>query len=236
MTSNELRDDYYYATGRESRALFAVVQHRAMQPDVLAKLLGTGRNHVYEMLSGLREGGMVEPLRKVGAGPKWIVPTRKAIRQMLGRPLPDWTPSRLWSVRARATALTRIALGATGMFEWESERELRYFEGYEGRFLFEGRAHLGDSLVAVRVDIGSSPTASNLTETVVRAVRTAPDFGSGLLWVCAGDTQPDAVLRTVDRLTRTGVLDNDSALRIAAVDYDDLTDPNVPVITPWGVA
>ncbi|WP_433624150.1 hypothetical protein [Nocardia sp. CA-120079] len=228
-------DDYFYATGRESRAIYALVQHRAMQPDVLADFLGTGRNHVYEMLTRLHNGGMVHPLTKISAGPKWIVPTRKAVAQVFGHSMPDWQPSRLWSARGRAIAQVRIALGATGWSDWESERELHYDNDHRGTYPYDGRLILGGALVAVKVDTSNYTPPSKLAEILVRTIRAAADPGSGLLYVCAGDTKPETVVRTVDELTRRGVLDN-GALKVAAVDFDDLTDPAIPVLTPWGVA
>ncbi|WP_063049946.1 hypothetical protein [Nocardia arthritidis] len=236
MTLHARHDgDYFYATGRESRTIYALVQHRAMQPDVLAEFLGTGRNHVYEMLTRLRAGGMVHPLTKVHTGPKWIVPTRAAVARVFGHPMPDWQPSRLWSARGRAVAKVRIALGATGFYDWRSERELRYDTEYRGAFPYDGQLILGGATVAVKVDVGNSTTPSKLAETLVRTIRTATDLCDGLLYVCTGDAEPDTVLRTIDELTRNGVLDS-GALTVAAVDYDDLTDPDIPVLTPWGVA
>ncbi|MEV6388535.1 hypothetical protein [Nocardia xishanensis] len=228
-------DDYFYATSRESRAIYALVQHRAMQPDVLAEFLGTGRNHVYEMLTRLRAGGMVHPLQKVSTGPKWIVPTRAAVARVFGHPMPDWQPSRLWCARGRAIAKARIALGATGFYAWHSDRELRYENEYRGAYPYDGGLTLGGALVAVKVDVSNYTPPSKLAETLVRTIRTAADMGSGLLYVCAGDTEPETALRTIDALTRQGVLDI-SAFKVAAVDFDDLTDPDIPVLTPWGVA
>ncbi|MFD0365631.1 hypothetical protein ACFQZZ_29700 [Nocardia sp. GCM10030253] len=235
MTGTAPDDEYFYPTGRESCAIYALVQHRAMQPDVLADFLGTGRNHVYEMVAKLRDSGMVHPLTKVSSGPKWIVPTRKAVAQVFGHRMPDWAPSRLWSARGRAIAQVRIALGATGYYDWESERELRYTNGFRGTFPYDGRLTLGGALVAVKVDGGSDAAPSKLAETLARTIRAAADPGDGLLYVCAGTTEPATVRTTVDALTRHGIIDT-SATRVAAVDFDDLTDPAIPVLTPWGVA
>lgn len=128
-----------------------------------------------------------------------------------------------------------VALGATGFYDWRSERELRYDNQYRGAFPYDGQLILGGATVGVKVDVGNSTTPSKLAETLVRTIRTATDLCDGLLYVCTGDTEPDTVLHTVDELTRHGVLDN-GALTVAALDYDDLTDPDIPVLTPWGVA
>lgn len=172
-------------TRRQTHALVGLVQQRAMQVDVLAEFLGTGRNHAYETAAALREAGMVHPPQKIGAGSSWIVPTRRAVTRHYGRPCSDWTPSRLWSIRGRAAARARIGLGATGWADWESERELRYNSAFPGAYPLDGimRRTNGDDL-AVRVLTRSDATVADLVHTLTRATdRAAHEQCTALLVV-----------------------------------------------------
>ncbi|MFI6363178.1 hypothetical protein ACIBG0_10560 [Nocardia sp. NPDC050630] len=163
-------------TQREDRALCGLVQQRAMQVDVLAEFLGTGRNHVYELAANFRTAGLVHPLRRIGAGPKWIVPTRRAVTWFFGHSRPDWQPSPLWSIRGRAVARTRIALGATAREEWESERELSYRAHHPRRYPYDGQVLRTDGVnEAVLVITTADTSAADLVQQATRAGQRAVD-------------------------------------------------------------
>ncbi|WP_280238676.1 hypothetical protein [Nocardia abscessus] len=209
-----------------------------MQTDTLATFLGTGRNHVYELAADLAEVGMVRPeLMEVGAGPRWIVPTPAGLGWYFGRRMPDWQPSRLWSIHARTVVRTRIALGARSYDDWRSERDMHYDNEYRGRFPYDAQWNHPDARVAVKVDTAAYLlTPSKLTDTLARVIgRARIDWCEGLLWVCNGATPAAAVRTTVGALTERGLIDP-SALAVAVVEFADLTNPAVPVLTPWGVA
>ncbi|KIA62097.1 hypothetical protein FG87_27150 [Nocardia vulneris] len=154
------------------------MQQRAIQTDLLAQLLGTGVNHLYELRADLESAGLVHPLTRVGPGPKWIVPTRTAVTRFFGTSRPDWRPSPLWSVRGRAITRTRLALGASAFDAWESERELSYRNSNHGRYPYDGRTtglHTPSRAVLV---LGSRDTAAaDLSYRVTRAARTAAEDG-----------------------------------------------------------
>lgn len=211
-------------TDREARAMDGLVQQRAMQVDVLAEFLGTGRNHVYELAATLQDAGLVHPLRRVSAGAKWIVPTRRAVTGYFGYSLPDWKPSRLWSVRGRAIARTRIALGAIAFDGWESERELRYrphsdtvhrgaYYPYDGRL---PRTGADGGPWAVKVDVTNYPTdASRLVHRIYQAAeRGAHDGCTRLLYIYGGALTRDTVCRAADAVA--------SDLEFEAVSLGDL--------------
>ncbi|MEU7140748.1 hypothetical protein ABZ942_14950 [Nocardia sp. NPDC046473] len=165
-------------TDREARAMYGLVQQRAMQIDVLSQFLGTGRNHVYELLSDLQKAGLVHPLRRIAAGPKWAVPTRTAVTRFFGASRPDWRPSPLWSIRGRAIARTRIALGATAFDAWESERELSYRANYPRRYPYDGRVLRTDAVSRAVLVLGHRDTSGpDLARQVTRAGRRAVEDG-----------------------------------------------------------
>ncbi|KAA8889887.1 hypothetical protein F3087_00730 [Nocardia colli] len=172
-------------TDREARAMYALVQHRAIQVDLLAQLLNTGANHVYELRADLESAGLVHTLMRVGPGPKWIVPTRTAVTQFFGTSRPDWRPSPLWSVRGRAITRARLALGATAFDAWESERELAYRAQYPHRYPYDGRTTTTGGVSRAVLVLGARDTAvADLADVITRAGRTAADDGcSGLLVV-----------------------------------------------------
>ncbi|MGW3278011.1 hypothetical protein [Nocardia rhamnosiphila] len=226
-------------TGRQIRALTALVQHRAMQTDTLAEFLDTGRNHVYELLTELRDLDMIEPdlLRLAAPGGKWIVPNQRALNWYFGRRIRRWTPSLLWSVHGRAVNRTRIALRARDLDSWTSEREFT-LGGCAPDFPGDAEWNTphGDRIL-VKVDtVGHPIPVSKLAETLQRIVhRTRIDWCTGILWVCAGRTTADTV-----RTAAAGLADRSSALTdeltIAVHDYADLTNPSTPDRAPWGVA
>ncbi|WP_157114748.1 hypothetical protein [Nocardia niwae] len=220
-------------TRRAARAMAAIVQHRAMQTDTLAAFLRTGRNHVYELAAALADEGMVRPLMKVGAGPSWIVPTPAGLGWYYGRRVHDWQPSPLWSVHARTVIQTRIALGARDYDDWYSERDMHYDSGYRGRYPYDAQWNHPDARVAVKVDTAAYIlTPSKLGETVARVIGHArTDWCEGLLWVCNGATPAATVRTTLDQRAH-----HDDAPAVAVVEFADLTNPDVPVLTPWGVA
>ncbi|MFI6364472.1 hypothetical protein ACIBG0_17165 [Nocardia sp. NPDC050630] len=217
-------------TDRETRALDGLVQQRAMQVDVLAEFLGTGRNHAYELAKALHQAGLVHPLLRVGAGPKWIVPTRRAVTGYFGYSLPDWKPSRLWSARGRAIARTRIALRTTTFHGWESERELRYrphtdtaqrgaYYPYDGRTMRIG--HDGGPC-AVKVDITHyGLDSSRLAHRIYHAAeRGAHDGCTRLLYVYGGALTRDTVYRAAATVA--------SDLEFEVIGLDDLLHDRTP--------
>ncbi|WP_135234734.1 hypothetical protein [Nocardia sp. CS682] len=165
-------------TDREARAMYALVQQRAIQVDLLAEFLGTGRNHVYELREHLEAAGLVHPLMRVGPGPKWVVPTRPAVTRFFGTSRPDWRPSPLWSVRGRAITRTRIALGATAFDAWESERELSYRAHHPRRYPYDGRTVRTDAVSRAVLVLGHRDTSgADLVHQVSRAGRFAAEDG-----------------------------------------------------------
>ncbi|MGW4720885.1 hypothetical protein [Nocardia sp. NPDC004260] len=220
-------------TPRAARAMAAIVQHRAMQTDTLATFLGTGRNHVYELATALAAEGMVRPLMKVGAGPRWIVPTPAGLGWYFGRRVHDWQPSLLWSVHARAVIQTRIALGARAYDDWRSERDLHYDSGYRGRYPYDAQWDHPAATGAVKVDTAAYLlTPSKLGEAVARVIgRARTDWCEGVLWVCNGAPPAASVRTTLDQRAH-----HDDALAVAVVDFAELINPDGPVLTPWGVA
>ncbi|MGY5209395.1 hypothetical protein [Nocardia gipuzkoensis] len=205
-----------------------------MQTDTLAAFLRTGRDHVYELAADLAAAGMVRPeLVKAGPGAKWIVPTPDALNWYFGRRLRDWQPTPLWSVHARAVVQTRITLGARDYDDWYSERDMHYDSGYRGRFPYDAQWNHPEARVAVKVDTAAYTfTPSILAETLVRTIdRARIDWCKGLLWVCHGATPAATVRTTLDQRAH-----HDDAPAVAVVEFADLTNPDVPVLTPWGVA
>ncbi|MFD6159185.1 hypothetical protein ACFWF7_08480 [Nocardia sp. NPDC060256] len=165
-------------TDREARAMYALVQQRAIQVDILAELLGTGRNHVYELRDELESAGLVHPLVRVGPGPKWIVPTRTAVTRFFGTARPDWRPSPLWSVRGRAITRTRIALEATTFDAWESERELSYRAHHPRRYPYDGRTVRTDTVSRAVLVLGHRDTSgADLVHQIHRAGQFADEDG-----------------------------------------------------------
>ncbi|MGW0248959.1 hypothetical protein ACWDYH_20225 [Nocardia goodfellowii] len=184
-------------TPRQTHAVCGLVQQRAMQVDVLAEFLGTGRNHVYELVSELRAGGLVHPLERVGSGPKWVVPTRRAISWYFGQSRPDWQPSPLWSARGRDIARARIALGATAVQAWESERELSYRTHHPTRYPYDGRLVRTDSapaavMVIARTEFGPA----DLARLVSRAGQRADTDGCTALLLVHSNADSTTVVRT----------------------------------------
>lgn len=214
-------------TNRETRAIDGLVQQRAMQVDVLAEFLGTGRNHAYELAKTLQQAGLVQPLLRVGAGPKWVVPTRRAVTGYFGYSLPDWKPSRLWSSRGRAIARTRIALRTTVFDGWESERELRYrptahrgaYYPYDGRTV---RTSDNGGPCAVKVDVTNyGLDASRLVHRIYHAAeRGAHDGCTRLLFVYGGALTRDTVCRAADAVA--------SDLEFEVVSLGDLLQGRTP--------
>lgn len=220
-------------TRRQWVALAALVQHRGMQIDTLAGFLGIGRNHVYGLVAELTEQGLVHPLREIGVGAKWIIPTPTGHRWYGPHRVPDPHTPLLWSIRARAVAQTRIALGARDYEQWRSDLDLCTDKSYRGRYPYDGQWNSPAALVAVKVDcVGYRLTPGKLAENLRRVTtRVRTDGCDGLLWVSHGVTPADLV-----RTALTDRLNRGAPSAFAVVDYTALTDPNTPVITPWGVA
>ncbi|MET7773771.1 hypothetical protein [Nocardia sp. NPDC005366] len=233
MTTTDDRIPGSVDTRRQARALGGIVPHRGMQVDTLALFLGTNRSHSYEVAAELLALGLVHPLREIGAGAKWILPTSLGVRWYLGRSGSTWRPSLLWSIRARAVVHTRIALGARDHDAWRTDHDLCIDNAHPGRYLYDGQWNTPDTFVAVKVDTAAYRlTPAKLTDTLRRlTTRVREDSCGGLLWVAHGATPADIVRTALAELP-----DHGQALTVAVVDYTDLTDPNTPVITPWGVA
>lgn len=227
-------------TTRQLHALSVLVQQRAMQVDTLAAFLGTGRNHVYELLTELRRLDLIEPgLVRVGGAPGggWIVPNQDASELYFGHRLRRWTPSRLWSVHGRAVNHVRLALGARDIGQWRPAHEIDLDNPgtrYPGHGEWTTRR---GNTVAVVVDTRRyTLTPSKLSETVHRTMhQVRTDWCTNLLWVCAGATTTAAVRTTIGAYQHQAGA-HDGAQDVAVYDYTDLTDPNRPVLTPWGVA
>lgn len=213
----------FAATIRDMHALGGLVQQRAMQVDVLAEFLGIGTSHVYELIARLTDAEMLHPLMAVGAGPKWVVPTRAAGARVLGYRPKGWKPSRLWSIHGRAAAQARIALGATAFDAWESERQLRTRNSYRGAYPYDGRVAARDNLSqAVKVLVAPHPTRAQLMRTITTAgVQAHRDQCAHLLIVCAG---PDVDATT--RAARDSRRDNLSHLPDLHITVKALADLN----------
>ncbi|MGW6701775.1 hypothetical protein [Nocardia sp. NPDC055049] len=201
-------------TPRQSRALVGLVQHRAMPLDVLADFLGGGLSHAYETAAALRAAGLTHELSQLTSGPKWVIPTRRAVTRHFGLSLPEWTPSPLWSVRGRAAAETRIALGATGWRDWTGERELSLARGERGSYPYDARmlatsnpfalhagADFAEPVWAVKVDVTRDHTARPLAELLERLVAQAEADGCNtVMWVCTGARRPETVRTAAARI------------------------------------
>ncbi|BCK56681.1 hypothetical protein [Nocardia wallacei] len=207
-------------TDRELHALIALAEMRGMQLDVLAEFLGIGLKEAYRIARRLRSAGKVHPLVEVLAGPKWVVPTRAAATWALGWRPSDWRPSPMWAHHCRMVARTRVALGACGRQDWDSERMLRHHNAPGPRFYpYDGCLLRDDRCVAVKVDTSRHLT----THQLARRLRTAAhhariDRCAELLYVCDGQTPPDTV-RTTARHTLSDMPD----LRFNALRFADLT-------------
>ncbi|MGW0245758.1 hypothetical protein ACWDYH_03885 [Nocardia goodfellowii] len=202
--------------------MHVLVQQRALQVDLLAEFLGTGRNHVYELAAELRGAKLVHPLRSLGTGPAWVVPTRAAVTGFFGQRRPDWQPSLLWSVRGRAIARARIALDARAPQAWESERELSYRTDHAGRYPYDGRILRTAGAEAVRVDTRPVVTSTDLAQDLTRAAARASEDGCEAVRYLRTEPTSPTVVRTALNAAHLP-----TGLTVEVLEFGDLEQPRV---------
>ncbi|WP_435590782.1 hypothetical protein [Nocardia sp. bgisy118] len=227
-------------TGRKTAVVEALVEMHAMQIDVLARFLDTGRNHTYVLVAELERAKLVRPLQQVQPGAKWVVPTRDTAARYLGWRPKDWTPPLMYANHYRAVAQARIMLVGPDPSRWISERRLRHDaeqavrDGvvstgrapssdrphvHDGRFLRHTRD--GRQWWAVEVELTrKTREAMDLAlRGAIRAARDAePDPCLGVLYLCRSAAVIDGVHAAADRLPAEFVaLDMDLVVQ----DFDD---------------
>ncbi|MEU1428122.1 hypothetical protein ABZ412_13710 [Nocardia sp. NPDC005746] len=204
-------------TPRSVQALVGLTEMRGMQMDVLADFMGIGRTQVYNLANQLSAADVVQRIRTVQYGSKWVVPTRAAAGWVLGWRPGEWRPEPNFAAHCRAVARTRVALGACATEQWVSDRILRHDNPGPGLYTYDGQLlqpHRG--AVAVKVDTSRNLTGAQLARRLNAVVRQAHhDECDEILYVCDGYLTPDTIA-TVARQTLPDI--PDLVFRVTSLD------------------